>query len=322
MVRRTSKETNDHFQEPMINVLEFQDRMLSEALAMQSTLSGNEQPEIQEEGEEFAAQADESWFDVADTQGGEYSESETSEDALGNTEAVDGESFDDERGVDGSYVQPIKPTDDPAVTVAVEGVCFGAQESTKWQQDAFELGVAMWVDANSVSRRTYTGLIELSRIATPDAWARLPQTLESLMRRFESSMPMPPIYQAVVPVAADKQPTKSKKNSKKVQHQVLIPGTIYFHDVINLIVTILNTRSLRKEMHFGMAELVDEPSELWHGQAWAQSILSCSGEFARLPERCCINADDINSPIFPSDCLKYRDPTGDSCFGRVKAVFL
>jgi hypothetical protein len=38
--------------------------------------------------------------------------------------------------------------------------------------------------------------------------------------------------------------------------------------------------ALAPKMHFGMAEYVDTPTELWHTRAWGSSIRAASGEFA------------------------------------------
>lgn len=47
-----------------------------------------------------------------------------------------------------------------------------------------------------------------------------------------------------------------------------------------------------------MAHFVDSPSELFHSMAWAMSIKSCSGQYAR-------NHDE-GTIIFPSDSVYYR----------------
>ena len=46
-------------------------------------------------------------------------------------------------------------------------------------------------------------------------------------------------------------------------------------------------------MHYGMAELVDSPTEAWHSKQWAASIRTTSGDFAFYP--------GTKDPIFPGD---------------------
>lgn len=77
-------------------------------------------------------------------------------------------------------------------------------------------------------------------------------------------------------------------------------------------------------LHLGMGMIVDTPVELWHGDAWLESVRSTSGEFARIQVplateagQAPISAEQI---LLPSDCVKFKDTTGRIVYGRVKGI--
>jgi hypothetical protein len=98
----------------------------------------------------------------------------------------------------------------------------------------------------------------------------LPRSLDTLKSHYQSSLPTPTIYTKKVPVKQEKQPSGIIN---------LSTAKVYHLDPINIINMILNSPQIRQKMHIGMAELVDKPSELWHGYSWAESIRGCSGEY-------------------------------------------
>ena len=61
-------------------------------------------------------------------------------------------------------------------------------------------------------------------------------------------------------------------------------------------------------MHFGMAQYVDEPTELWHSNAWGSSIRTCSGEI------CHTKAGGL---IIPGDIVRIRSAALPYKIGRV-----
>lgn len=192
----------------------------------------------------------------------------------------------------------------PQARQAFEG--YNCRESETVPLSPFFWGLAAWADQIGLSRSGYKSLRELAMLSTVEDWRNLPLTLDTLLDRYEKNLPCPSIYGKSVPVQAQKLPTGS-------QFFGMPTAEVYFVDAINTVRTILNCAEMRNKMHFGMAELVDNPQELWHGQAWAQSILSCSGDAARIN----------GTLVFPSDCVRYRCPsrTGNLAIGRVRAIF-
>ncbi|OXV08616.1 hypothetical protein Egran_03621, partial [Elaphomyces granulatus] len=71
---------------------------------------------------------------------------------------------------------------------------------------------------------------------------------------------------------------------------------LYFLDPTHLYKAFMSS-DIAANMHSGMAEYHDFPSELHHSPCWASSIRTTSGCFAHYPN---------GSPIFPSDFVQYK----------------
>ena len=99
-----------------------------------------------------------------------------------------------------------------------------------------------------------------------------------------------------VPLAQEKLPTLSAQQKNQFPKGPT-SGWLYFFDPLPLFTTILSSLIFLNKMHIGMAEYIDEPSELWHSRSWSASIRSCSGDFAHYPN---------GEPIFPSDIVLYQ----------------
>jgi hypothetical protein len=138
----------------------------------------------------------------------------------------------------------------------------------------FLFAFAVWCDRASISRSDYAALLEVIQLArnTPEVWKQVPNTLDTLQHRYQAQIPTSPIYEHQIDLRLDKLPTGQSGT-----------GKVYYFDPIEFTKTILRS-DLRRHMHFGMAQLVEKASELWHGDAWAESIRTCSGEFALYPD--------------------------------------
>lgn len=44
---------------------------------------------------------------------------------------------------------------------------------------------------------------------------------------------------------------------------------MYFLDPADIVRDLLHTKNMKAGMYFGLAQLVDEPKELYHSEAWA-----------------------------------------------------
>ena len=73
---------------------------------------------------------------------------------------------------------------------------------------------------------------------------------------------------------------------------------MYFFDLIDLFKIVLSSPVFQTKMHIGMADFVENPSELYELMAWVTLIRCCSRDYIFYP-----NSAD---PIFPSDIIYYR----------------
>lgn len=171
------------------------------------------------------------------------------------------------------------------------------------------IGFGFWCDSVGISWKDYLGLVELFDIATVEDLKGLPRTLHTLQKRYREHLPFTGILEKTIPLQADKIPTGQKAE-----------GPVYFFDQVQLVRNMLNSRYMMEMMYFGMAKLVDEPSELWESFAWAEGIRSCSGEFMQYHD--C-------KPVFPSHFIEYKCEFEDCpCrssgqakhLGRIRAV--
>jgi len=55
---------------------------------------------------------------------------------------------------------------------------------------------------------------------------------------------------------------------------------LFFFDPATLFTAYLSCDSVRSQMHRGLGEFVDAPTELWQSSSWLASIRTTSGEFA------------------------------------------
>lgn len=185
--------------------------------------------------------------------------------------------------------------------------------------DDFTFALGLWCAETGLSKRKYTALLEvLGMIQDLVEIKRLPQSLNTLKRYTSAQLPLMAMRRSKIALVPEKVPTMS--TSHDILGTPMIPmDWLYFFDPIKLFQTVLSCQELRNKMHFGMAEFVDAPSELWQSHAWGSSIRSCSGDFAHYSN---------GEVIFPSDFMYYRCTHSDcTCqseqcvhLGRVLAV--
>lgn len=94
------------------------------------------------------------------------------------------------------------------------------------------------------------------------------------------------------------------------------PGYAYYFDPWEYCSLWLSSPSTRASIHQGMDEFVDNVVELWHGDAWMESVRSTSGHFSFILEN---NGCD-RVVLLPSDCVVFKDITSSLALGRVKCI--
>nr|KMM66395.1 hypothetical protein CPAG_02734 [Coccidioides posadasii RMSCC 3488] len=188
------------------------------------------------------------------------------------------------------------------------------------QMDQFLMSLALWCEHTGISRQQYQSLREILQNLTDIKPLKLmPTGLSTLKKRCRSQFPILPIRQKALSVIPKKMPTLSDADKRLAQ--AALRTNMYFQDPIALISTLVKSPIFRKKLHIGMAELVDNPRELWQSWSWGSSIKYSSGEFAYYRN---------GEPIFPSDFVLYqcrnadcpcnKDPMNHDHLGRVQFV--
>ena len=158
----------------------------------------------------------------------------------------------------------------------------------KYLVSFFKFIFTIWAKQANLSRSNYKKLLEVLRYATPDELASLPLKLDTLYTSFETEMPLLPVLKRKIPVHPNQQPTRRSRSSVESFH--------YWYDLDALFYAILTSDLANQKMHFGMAEYVDEATELWHQNCWGSSIRTVSGDFAY---------DSQNNVLFPGDFVQF-----------------
>lgn len=168
----------------------------------------------------------------------------------------------------------------------------------------FHLAMMLFVTSSDISRAQYKALTEVLALATPEGLSTLPKSIRTLKENTRRAFPISNIKARRVGVSTDLIPPKTEN-----------PRLAYYFDVSEYCKLWMSDAKLN--IHTDMGVIVDNPTELWHGNAWMESVRSTSGKFAR------INGDSptvLESILLPSDCVKFKDDTGNILYGRVKSV--
>lgn len=177
--------------------------------------------------------------------------------------------------------------------------------------DPFHIALLIFVTAADLSIDQYKALREVLLLATIDSLKSLPKSLHTLRQRGRRNFPLLSIKARKVEIALQSVPPKTES-----------PGFAYRFSIMEYCDIWLSNPSLRKNMHFGLGEIVDTFSELWHGDVWMESVRTSSGQFGRIMETPASNVGSVGSEVvlLPSDCVTYRDEHGNTFMGRVKCI--
>ncbi|KAI5839594.1 hypothetical protein DFP73DRAFT_598577 [Morchella snyderi] len=179
----------------------------------------------------------------------------------------------------------------------------------------FHLALMMFTTTADISVKQYKALLEVLSLATESAIKTLPKSLKTLRERCRRTFPLATIKARPVVV-----------NAEAIPPQTSNPRLAYYFRVSEYCNLWLSSPKIRKSLHLGMGEIVDNRSELWHGHAWMESIRSTSGRFATIrevPFSAPAPGGDIveyEQIILPSDCVIFNLPEGGLAMGRVKCV--
>ncbi|MCJ1360231.1 MAG: hypothetical protein MMC33_010234 [Icmadophila ericetorum] len=166
----------------------------------------------------------------------------------------------------------------------------------------FTFAMGLFVERFGISTRAWEALGEVLQISTiSDELASLPLNVIVFKKHTRSHLPLLPLRRKEVEVEINQQPSlaPSKKNKGKIK---IRRQMMYWLDPIHLVQKMLSAPAFMKNVHVGMARLVDAPAELWESTAWGSSIRATSGEYACFPGK---------HPLFPSDIVRFVCPDSD-----------
>lgn len=163
----------------------------------------------------------------------------------------------------------------------------------------FVLGWGLYCIVHGVSRKQYAAQLQLLKMLGPVEKVRqLPESLDTLKRHVRESLPHIDMR------TAKARPLNPKKLSSSRIVTAIMAGEnptqdLFFLNPVDFLARIQGSQ-LAGNMHYGMAELVDQPTELWHSMQWAGSVRTTSGEFAYYPPL------PSKEPIFPGDIVDFE----------------
>jgi hypothetical protein len=167
-----------------------------------------------------------------------------------------------------------------------------------------ELALSLWCTVYGVSRKQYAALHEILMLMEPGEIQRLPRCIDTLKRHGRENLPLQEIRKATINLDAEKLPTARRQAAEGLSFPnvgtSLSSTNLFFFNPISIYKRVLQS-ALSKNMFFGMAQLVDSPTEMWHSVAWASSIRTTSGNFARYEA-----GDYAGEVILPADIVLYR----------------
>ncbi|KAH0613679.1 uncharacterized protein H6S33_005565 [Morchella sextelata] len=190
-----------------------------------------------------------------------------------------------------------------------EGVVVDGRNEAYFDQcgEEFHLALMLFVTSADLSTTQYEALTEVLALATTETIKSLPKSIKTLQQRCRRGFPLMQLKGKLVDVDLRQIPPKKET-----------PRNAYFFEPSEYCKVWLSSPTIRQSLHQGLGEYVDVASELWHGDAWMESMRSTSGSFAYIKEGGA--AADHSVPLLPSDCVEYTNTEGITAIGRVKCV--
>ncbi|KAI5836953.1 hypothetical protein DFP73DRAFT_532340 [Morchella snyderi] len=171
--------------------------------------------------------------------------------------------------------------------------------------EEFHLAMMLFVTSADLSTTQYEALTEVLALASMDTLKSLPKSVKTLQQRCRRAFPLMSVKGKLVDVDLRQIPPKKET-----------PRNAYYFDPSEYCKIWLSSPTISRSLHQGLGEYVDVASELWHGDAWMESVRSTSRLFPFIHD----NRTGSHTPLFPSDCVKYINSNGEVALGRVKCI--
>lgn len=174
----------------------------------------------------------------------------------------------------------------------------------------FSMAMGIFCIDNGISRAQYIAMREILQLLKKgDGLAqldKLPDTVDTLKSHVREQLPHLGIRSKTVALNAKKISTSRKITALMGDQDPSMPTqNLYFMDPVSMFGRVLSS-TLASKMHFGMAQLVDNPTEAWHSQQWAGMIRTTSGDLVYYPDVAPLADDGGKDPIFPGDIINFQ----------------
>ena len=170
----------------------------------------------------------------------------------------------------------------------------------------FVFAMGLWCNAHGISRKQYESLHQILKLLKTDInkLNALPETVGTLKKHAKQTLPLLEVRKKAVALNPEK--LSIQRQARAIEREGFDPKiaptkNLYFFNLADITKRILQS-DLVSKMHFGLAELVNNPTQLWHTKSWASSIRTTSGQFARYPA---LLPGGPTEPILPSDCVEF-----------------
>jgi len=160
-----------------------------------------------------------------------------------------------------------------------------------------KMGLGLFVINSRISRKEYSALHQLLSISIDPAFRNLPASLATFKKHIEKALPLLQIRKKEIPLIPEKLATEAATRKAAGRIDDIPSEDLHFLDPTDLYTKFMSS-DISKSMHTGIAEFVDNPTELWHSRCWSSSIRTSSGEYAHFQQ-------GERKPIFPSDFVAY-----------------
>ncbi|EGC47240.1 conserved hypothetical protein [Histoplasma capsulatum var. duboisii H88] len=106
----------------------------------------------------------------------------------------------------------------------------------------------------------------------------LSEGLSTLKKQCRSQFPILSVKKTSIPIVSSMQMSTLSSAQKHLTESSL--RSLYFQNPIPLISALLKSPNFQQQMYIGMAEIINNPTELWQSHSWGSSVKYCSGKFA------------------------------------------
>ena len=166
--------------------------------------------------------------------------------------------------------------------------------SHKWSSSSlndFTLALSIWAKTVNLTQTIYSALLEvLQLLMNINCIKVLSDTLNTLKHLCCGQLPLLSLKAKHIEVEQEQQSSLSAEDKSK---STKITVKMIFFESVELIHTILSSKSFCAKQHCELTEIVNKLTEFYHSLCWSSSIHAFSGDFARYSDRRSVFSSDF-----------------------------